>query len=182
MRCDYCELIEREKENEIIYQDVDVVVAVKDLVSAPGQITVFPKEHYTIMEAVPNKILKKCFQMANKVSIAVFESLGCQGTNIIVQNGHGADQTTPHFGIEIIPRREGDELNLEWEPKKLMEHEMDQIFTQIEPGCKKLGKIDGKEVKKKSKKDKKPKKEGVVILEDDKDEENYLLKSLRKTP
>ena len=45
MRCDYCELIEREKENEIIYQDVDVVVAVKDLVSAPGQITVFPKEH-----------------------------------------------------------------------------------------------------------------------------------------
>ena len=62
MRCDYCELIEREKENEIIYQDVDVVVAVKDLVSAPGQITVFPKEHYTIMEAVPNKILKKCFQ------------------------------------------------------------------------------------------------------------------------
>ena len=177
MRCEYCEIIERKNETEIIYQNDDLVVAVKDLVATPGQVTIFPKKHFTIMETVPDQIIKKCFAMANKLSIAVFESLGCQGTNIIVQNGHGADQKVPHFGIEIIPRKEGDKLKLEWQPKQLMEDEMDAAYTKIKPECDKLGEIVPKKTATKKRDD-----NGVIIIRNDKDEENYLLKSLKRIP
>ena len=135
--CEYCELMDREE--NVIYSDKEIVIAVKDKVATPGQITVFTKEHLTILEMVPEKLLEKCSTIANKVSIAVFESLGAQGTNIIVQNGLGAGQNVPHFGIEIIPRQENDGLNLQWQPRQLMEDEVEEIFKTLKEEA---GKID----------------------------------------
>ena len=103
MNCEYCEM--KDLVQAVIYKDEEVVVAVKDKVLIPGQITIFPQDHFTILEQVPDHILTKCMTIANKVSIAAFETLGSQGTNIIVRNGLGAGQNVPHFGIEVIPRK-----------------------------------------------------------------------------
>ena len=169
MKCEYCEL----RKSEILYEDNEVAVIIKDNVVTPGQITVLPKEHFTILEMVPNKIIEKCFLVANKVSIAIFESLGAQGTNLIMQNGLSAGQKVPHFSIEIIPRREEDGINLQWTPQQLMEDELESVFSQL-----KDLKIDLNEKKEKEVKVKDDKTEAV--LEEDKD--NYLLKSIRRIP
>lgn len=169
-QCEYCEIIRREK--NIIASSSDVVIAVRDKVVIPGQITVFPKEHYTIMEMVPEEVLQQCAVMANKVSVAVFESLGSQGTNIIVRNGLGAGQDVPHFGIEIVPRMENDKLNLEWKPRQLMEDEMEIVHTTLLAGVEEAKSSPKKEEKKEEKKEIK-KSEG---------KENYLLKSIRRIP
>ena len=130
MKCEHCDIIERKNASEIIYEDNEVIVAIKDLVLTPGQITIFPKEHFTILELVPDHILEKCVSIANKVSIAIFDSLGCQGTNFLVQNGLGAGQIVPHFSIEIIPRIENDNLDLRWDTKPLPEDEMEDEETR----------------------------------------------------
>ena len=85
-----------------------------DGIGSPEAIGI-PKEHFTILEGVPENILEKCSLIANKIGIAVFESLGSQGTNIMIQNGLGAGQKVPHFAIEVVPRVENDGLNLTWE-------------------------------------------------------------------
>jgi len=185
MSCELCEI----RKAEILYQDNEIVVAVKDNVLTPGQITVFPKEHFTIMEMVPNKILGRCLGAAKKISIAVFENMGAQGTNVLIRNGLSAGQNLPHFCIEIIPRQENDGLKLSWEPKQLMEDDLDQVFMQLTDD----GGVTLEE-------DNKHKKEEVEIIEDedsdvieedknkhesrkmDKSKENYLLKSLRRLP
>ncbi len=175
MKCDYCEL--RTRKEHLIYEDEEVVVAVKDTALAPGQITVFPKEHFTIFEMVPDDILRKCATIANKVGIAVFESIGAQGTNVIIQNGLPAGQQVPHFALEIIPRRENDNLPLQWPPKQLMEEEMDTAFLLLKGEGDKLVNI-GKEV---GKKEVRVKEEpGKIAAVEGKD--NYLLKSLRRIP
>ncbi len=189
MKCEYCEIIAGRSKAEIIYEDDEVVAAVKDLVSIPGQITVFPKEHLTIMEMVPDKILKKCSFIANKAGISIFESLGAQGTNIIVQNGTGAGQKVPHFAIEILPRQEGDGLNLQWEAKQLAEDEAEATYMILKEEADKLGDL-GKEKKenvkekkvagKPAQNGKKEKQEEAVAGE--KEEENYMLNSLRRIP
>jgi len=172
MECEYCEIVEEKSKANILYEDSEVVVTVKDNVILPGQVTVFPKEHFTIMEMVPEKILKKCSVIANKVGVAVFESLGAQGTNILIQNGLGAGQKIPHFSIEIIPRAENDGLNLQWQPKQLMEDEIEEVFNILKEEA---GKIDLNKKEENIKKDKEP--------EDKKEKgENYLLKSLRRIP
>ena len=165
MKCEYCEL----RASEVLYQDDEVAVIIKDNVATPGQITVFPTEHQTILELVPNNIVEKCFQMANKVSMAIFDGLGAQGTNIVMQNGLSAGQRVPHFCIEVIPRREADGLDFQWQPKQLMEDELESLFMQL-----KDAKIDLKEKPKEVDADQ------TQIVVDDKD--NYLLKSIRKIP
>src|SRR3989338_11458316 len=100
--CEYCEIQERKE--GIIFQDDDIVIAVKDKVITPGQMTVFPKEHFTILEQVPENIFVKCAVMANKVSIAAFECLGAQGINLLFRNGLGSGQNGAHFSMEGIAR------------------------------------------------------------------------------
>ncbi len=176
MKCDYCEIAKKKIKAEIIYEDDKVIAVVKDLATSPGQICVFPKEHYTILEMVPNEVVDHLFKVSNKLGIALFESLGVHGTNIIVQNGTAAGQQTPHFCIEIIPRKEGDGLNLEWKPKQLMEEEMDVAYLSLkEEGDKMV--ITKTEKKKEVIRDKKTE----LVLEKE-GEENYMLKSLKRIP
>ncbi len=171
MKCEWCELIQDQR--NIICAEQDVLAAVRESAITPGQIIVFPRQHFTIFETVPEPILQKCVIIANKIGMAIFDSLGAQGTNIMVQNGNGAGQNVPHFALEIIPRRENDGLPLQWKPQQLMEDEMDTAFLELkeqvdkgfvvaEPPPEKLpspGKIEAKEGK-----------------------QNYMLKSLRRMP
>jgi len=178
MSCEYCQIVNGKSSNaEIIYEDEQVLVVVKDTAVTPGQITIFPKEHYTILEIVPDEIMNKCVQLANKIGIAVFESLGAQGTNIIVQNGTGAGQKVPHFAIEVVPRREGDGLNFEWKAQQLMDDEMDTVHLMLKEEGERLVIGQKKEKKVASINDEETKK---IISEKGKD--NYLLKSQKRIP
>lgn len=166
MKCEYCEL--EKGRAVIVYEDSEVVAAVKDTVVHPGQITIFPKEHFTIMEMVPDEILSKCFSLANKIGAAVFEGLEAQGTNIIVQNGISAGQKVPHFAIEVIPRREGDGLKLQWEGKQMMEDELEMVIKQLQSVAKEVPKVEEKKTE--------------AVVKKKEGEENYLIKSQRRIP
>ena len=171
MVCEHCDIINGEGKAEVLYRDKEIVVAIRDMGITPGQITIFPIEHFTIMELVPDDILEKCAIMANKVSVTVFEGLGAVGTNVVVNNGLSAGQKTPHFAIEVVPRQENDGLNLQWESKQLMEDELELVFLALTG--------EEKEPKKEKKKESKgePKK-----IEDEEDKENYLIKSIKRLP
>jgi histidine triad (HIT) family protein len=174
MKCEYCEIIERNKEPEIIYQDEEVIVAIKDLTTATGQVTVFPRKHYTILEMVPENILEKCAVLANKAGMAIFDGLAAQGTNVVIQNGLGAEQKVPHFGIEVIPRREEDDIELQWEPKQMREDELEATLIAIKESLENKEEIKVEKVSEEKGKDKENKKKS--------DKDNYILKSLRKLP
>jgi diadenosine tetraphosphate (Ap4A) HIT family hydrolase len=178
MKCEYCELLEGNGKGRLIYEDSDLAVAVRDLAVTPGQLTVFPKKHFTIMEMVPDEVLRKCSVMANKVSIAAFEALGSKGTNILIENGLGAGQKRPHFGIEIIPRQEEDGLNLGWAGREqLSEEEMERVSGLVKEMLSRKEEPVLEERKEVSDAEKKEeKKEGK------KDGKNYLLKSARRMP
>src|SRR3989344_2973439 len=184
MKCEHCDIIESKNASEIIYEDNEVVVAIKDLVLTPGQITIFPKEHFTILELVPDHILEKCVSIANKVSIAIFDSLGCQGTNFLVQNGLGAGQIVPHFSIEVIPRIENDNLNLRWDTKPLPEAEMETTVMTLEKTLQEMDQeiLAGKAAGEKPILEKSEVNKIDADAAKEKNRDNYLLKSIRKIP
>lgn len=173
MNCEYCEIAGRKE--QVLYDDEDVLAVIKDVVMLPGQITVIPKKHFTIMELVPDEIIEKCFSLANKISAAVFEGFEAQGTNIIVQNGLAAGQKVPHFAVEVIPRREEDDLKLSWQPKQMMEDEIDLVHSLLKAEA---GKIDLT----KKPEEKKEAKEGAKEEKAGRRKEDYQVKSLRRLP
>lgn len=175
MKCDYCEIARKKIKAEVVYEDSEVIAVVKDRAALSGQICVFPKEHHTILELVPDSLVDHLFKVANKLGVAVFECLEAQGTNIIVQNGTAAGQEVPHFCVDIIPRRERDGLNVQWKPKQLMEEEMDTAYLMLKEEGEKI--VVGVEKEEKVFHDKKT--EMIVERED---EENYMLKQLKRMP
>ena len=176
MKCEYCEIVGEERRDNRIYEDEQVIAFVRDMAALPGQVTVIPKEHFTILELVPDDILAAVAKAAQKVSVAVFEGFNSKGTNIIVQNGIAGGQKMSHFALEVIPRQEGDGLNLQWQPKQLMEDEMEMAFSTLGGAAAKLIDVGkGKHVKKEPA----PGGASPAPLEE---KENYLLKSLRRRP
>ena len=172
--CLVCQIVENKIPSKKIYED-ELSMAVLDVNGAnPGHCFVMPKNHYPIIEQVPDAEIGRLFQVSNKISSAIFESLGVQGTNIFVANGVPAGQTVAHFTINVIPRKENDGINLQWQPKQLSEEEMSTVEIKLKEQTKNIGHFQ--------KEEKKPRvnvpKQKVISEE----EEEYFEKQMRRLP
>lgn len=172
--CIICQIIGSKIPSKKVYED-DSVLAVLDVNGAnPGHCFVMPKNHYPIMEQVPDIEIEKLFQISNKVSGAIFESLGAQGTNIFVANGIPAGQTVAHFTINVIPRKQNDDVNLQSQPKQLSEEEISTVELKLKEQTKNIGHFEKEEKKAKMQFPK------TQFLSDEEDE--YFTKQMRRLP
>ena len=126
--CAICDIIEKGSEFTL-FDNENCMAVLADKPTGDGHVQLFTKNHFTILEQVPDKLVGEMFTIANKLSTATFEALGMQGTNIIVTNGVAAGQKHAHCLVNIIPRSENDGLSLDWTPKQLTE---EQKFALLE--------------------------------------------------
>ena len=174
--CIICQIIAGGIPSKKVYED-ETVMAMLDVNGAnPGHCFVIPKNHYTIIEQVPDSEIARLFQVSNKISMAIFDSLGVQGTNIFVANGIPAGQTVAHFAINVIPRKENDGINLQWQPRQLSEEEMSTVELKLKEQAKDT--VIEKEVKR-PKAAKIPKPKPVELSSED---EEMFMRQLRKVP
>lgn len=172
--CIVCQIVAESIPSKKIYED-DTAVAVIDVNGAnPGHCFLIPKNHYPILEQVPDAEIGKLFNAANKISGVIFDSLGVQGTNLFVANGIPAGQTVAHFTINIIPRKENDGINLQWQPKQLGEEEMSTIELKLREQTKSIGSFDKEEKKPRIREPKQR------ALSDE--EEEYFTRQMRRLP
>ncbi len=145
MKCDICERIKNKK--GVIYENEKIAVFIPEDAFTAGHLVIATKEHYPILEAIPDFIVSEMFVLANKAGMAVFESLGAQGTNILIQNGTSAGQEKPHVLLHVIPRKENDGLNLQWAPKQMDQEEMSTIELKIKYQTDHVGVVQSEEQK-----------------------------------
>lgn len=112
--CDICEMIKRKESFKVIYEDEEAIAMLHEAPAFAGHTLVLPKQHCRIIEELPDELTSRIFNIANKISTALFESMNIQGTNILVNNGPEAGQAHAHTIINVIPRREDDGINMEW--------------------------------------------------------------------
>src|SRR3989338_5211206 len=178
--CLVCQIIGNKIPSKKVYED-ELVMAVLDFNgSNPGHCFVMPKNHYPIIEQVPDAELSHLFSVANRISSSLFESLKAQGTNVFVTNGIPAGQTVAHFTINVIPRKENDGINLQWKPKQLTEEEMSTVELKLREqlrniGVKKVQKAESPIAMGKAE----PMRQ-MHISDDDKDD--YFAKQIRRVP
>ncbi len=176
--CLICQIAGNSIPSYKIYED-DVALAVLDVNgSNPGHCFVLPKNHYPIIEQVPDAELSHLFSVANRISSSLFESLKAPGTNVFVANGIPAGQTVAHFTINVIPRKENDGINLQWKPKQLTEEEMSTVELKLREQLKNIG---VKKVEKAERPIAAMKKAEPMHISDE-DEDDYFAKQIRKIP
>lgn len=175
--CILCQIVGNALPSYRIYEDERTIAVLDVNGSVPGHAFVIPKNHYPILEQVPNEELGHHFAVANKVSSAIFENLKSQGTNIFVANGIPAGQKIAHFMINVIPRRQNDNINLQWKTKQLNEEEISAVELKLKDQIKNIGIVKPEKTQKA--KAIPEKKESIAITDD---EDDYFMRQIRRIP
>jgi len=111
--CIFCAIAAGEIPSFKVYED-DAVLAYLDINPfAKGHTLVIPKEHFEGLLDAPDETLAALVSRVKKVAAHVKDSLGCDGFNILQNNGEAAGQTVKHIHFHIVPRWNGDPLAFE---------------------------------------------------------------------
>lgn len=174
MTCQICSIIQGKEKAKKIYEDQLVYVVLLEKGAALGHVRVFPKEHYETLEDTPDNVVSHLFFVASFSASSVFEGLGAQGTNIIICNGKNADQKYPHVYVDVVPRKEDDDLTFQWVPKELNEDEIKSSQEQISDKTFYIGKEEAAPETKGEKKVLQPAKKETKKVKSE--EEDYMIK------
>lgn len=131
--CIFCKLSNGDIPTNALYED-DVVKVIFDLNPASkGHVLILPKNHFDDIYSMDDATAAHVFQVAVKVAKAMKETLGCEGLNIVQNNGEIAGQTVFHFHMHLIPRYKGDKNDdiLKYTPLELSDDEMIEILDKI---------------------------------------------------
>jgi histidine triad (HIT) family protein len=84
-----------------------------------GHCLVIPQDHFaTVFEMSPEGFGAVGATVA-KLARAVNETLQPRGLSLIQANGEFAGQTVPHVHVHVLPRREGDNLLINWDRNRI---------------------------------------------------------------
>ena len=131
MDCIFCKIANKQMPSFILFEDNDIIAVLDIYPANPGHIIIFPKNHFSRLENVPDSIIGKMFVLAKYLSSLLITSLKAAGINLYLASGEHAGQRAPHIILHVIPRYEGDGLQFEWSRKQVDPQILQQIQTAI---------------------------------------------------
>lgn len=129
--CIFCQIVAGNVPSKKLFED-DKVLAILDIYPAsPGHILLIPKEHYMLMNEIPTDVFSHMGVISQRLSHLLVTNLKAAGTTVIVQSGQDAGQKAPHAIMHIIPRFEGDGLNLAVPTNKIEQSHLDELYNKL---------------------------------------------------
>ena len=114
-----------------VYEDDDFR-AILDIAPAhKGHVIILPKEHADNLFSLSDETGSKLLPVAKKVAKAVKEVTGCDGINIMQNNGTAAGQSVFHFHMHVVPRYDGDGILPVWPQGSYADGEAAELAAKI---------------------------------------------------
>lgn len=129
--CIFCKIAAGEIPSATLYEDDDFRVILDLGPASKGHALILPKEHYRNLYDIDEEILTKAVLLAKKMVKKMTDVLGCDGYNIVQNNEPCAGQTVFHFHMHLIPRYEGDKVDLGWPVGELTEEVKNEILDKM---------------------------------------------------
>lgn len=130
--CIFCKIAAGEIPSATVYEDDDFR-AILDIAPAhKGHTIILPKTHAANLFELPDSIAGKLLPVAKKIATALKEELGCDGINILQNNGTAAGQTVFHLHVHIVPRYEGDGILPVWPQGSYKEGEAPALAKKLQ--------------------------------------------------
>lgn len=129
--CIFCKIARGDIPSATIYENNDLKVFLDVAPANRGHALIVPKEHYDNIFQLDAETAGKIFSMATVVARAIREETGCEGMNIVQNNGEVAGQTVNHFHLHLIPRNSGDEVAVSWKPHETSSDEQNALAKSI---------------------------------------------------
>lgn len=115
--CPFCMLVDGHPDghntlDDVVYKNemVTAFVAPKWWIHNHGNVLVIPNKHYENIYDIPDNVLAEIYSMVKRLSIAIRETYGCDGTSTRQHNEPAGNQFIWHFHAHVFPRYENDKL------------------------------------------------------------------------
>lgn len=129
--CIFCKLANGDIPTATLYEDDDFRVILDANPAAKGHALIIPKEHYKDLYELDDEIAGKVMVLAKKMVTKMTDILGCDGYNLVQNNGECAGQTVFHYHLHLIPRCENDNVGIGWKLNELTEEDKEDILSKI---------------------------------------------------
>ena len=129
--CIFCKIANGEIPSKTLYEDDNFRVILDLGPATKGHALILPKEHYPNLYDLPEELAGEVMKVAKKEMIKMTERLGCEGFNLIQNNGDMAGQTVFHFHMHMIPRYQADGQKIGWKPMEVSQEELEEVKNQI---------------------------------------------------
>ncbi len=111
--CIFCAIAAGEAPAQVIGETERTLTILDLRPAADGHALVIPKRHCADALDCPDDILGELIAEAAKTARLLKERLGASGVNILNANGRTAQQTVFHLHFHVVPRYDGDGLDLQ---------------------------------------------------------------------
>ena len=129
--CLFCKIAKGEIHSATVNEDSHFTVILDVNPATKGHCLIIPKEHFDNIYDLDGETAGKLFALATCIARAMKDALKCDGLNLVQNNGEVAGQTVNHFHLHLIPRYEGDGLNLDWPQQEISGEQLEEIRQSI---------------------------------------------------
>ena len=128
--CIFCKIIKGEIPSYKIYEDKYVYAFLDIACDSYGQTLVIPKKHCVNLLDCEDKYLEKTICAVKKIANHYVEDCGFEGVNILNASGESAQQSVFHLHFHIIPRKNGDGIDI-WPLKDKRDFDLKDICDKL---------------------------------------------------
>ena len=128
--CIFCKIIKGEIPSYKIYEDKYVYAFLDIACDSYGHTLVIPKKHCVNLLDCEDKYLEKTICAVKKIANHYVEDCGFEGVNILNASGESAQQSVFHLHFNIIPRKNGDGIDI-WPLKDKRDFDLKDICDKL---------------------------------------------------
>lgn len=108
----FAKIIRGEAPSFKVYEDEHTYVLMDIMPQSTGHTLILTKEPAATMFELSTEAAQACIATAKKIAPALMTVTGAQGLTVCQFNGAVAGQTVDHVHYHLIPRYEGENMNL----------------------------------------------------------------------
>ena len=129
--CIFCKIVAGEIPAAKVLED-DACIAFLDIGPlADGHVLLIPKRHCVTLDEMPPDDAGAMLRNLPALVKAVQAATGCEGVNILQNNGRVAHQVVMHVHVHVIPRRAGDAFHFNWPAGSYPAGRMEELAEAI---------------------------------------------------
>jgi len=112
--CIFCKIVAGDIPCQKVLEDASALAFLDIGPLAEGHVLLIPKSHYVTVDQMPADEAGAMLRHLPALGRAVQSAVGCEGFNILQNNGAVAHQVVPHVHFHVIPRDAGGAFSFNW--------------------------------------------------------------------
>ncbi len=129
--CIFCSILAGDMPGEVVQEDEHTVAFMDIQPWTRGHAVVIPRLHVANLYEIEDEELARVGAAGRRLALRMRDNLGADGINLLNSTNSAAWQTIFHFHLHVIPRYEGDPLELPTQPAKVEPEEMARVAAEI---------------------------------------------------